>query len=256
MFFDCVRRASAAGSRGREQEGGMIARKSAAVLLLLAAATPALAQEQPWTLVLKGTVTTSSQLFPDPNAPDPVARAQSVELAAAYGYGGELRYRFPETHLALGLSVEYLQARVDHPIFTRNDVIPVSDGYTVVPIELTCYFLIPFSGQTFSVYMGGGAGIYPGQREYSVADISSSSDGFTPGGGIHVLAGVSYQPIARLSVLGEMKFRDLQFKASNSFGSTPLVYHGTAIGGLVPREAEASIHTDGIIFQLGVAFSF
>jgi hypothetical protein len=53
-----------------------------------------------------------------------------------------------------------------------------------------------------------------------------------------------------------MKFRDLQFKASNRFDGTPISYHGTAISGLVPAAADASIHTDGIILQLGAAFSF
>lgn len=238
----------------------MTVRASASVLTaaiaVLATAAPSAAQETPWMIVAKGSVTTSSQLYPDPNSVDPVARTQAYELSAAYGYGGELRYRFPESHVALGLSVEYMKASIDHPIPTTRDLIPVSDGYTVVPIELTGYFLIPFSGQRLGVYMGGGVGIYPGWREYSIANVSSESGAVTPGAGIHVLAGVSYQPIPRLSFLGEMKFRDLQFKASNRFDGTPISYHGTAISGLVPAAADASIHTDGIILQLGAAFSF
>ncbi|HEX9006293.1 MAG TPA: hypothetical protein VF889_03290, partial [Bacteroidota bacterium] len=174
---------------------------------------------------------------------------------AAFGYGAEVRYFFPEAHVALGLSVEYLQATVDRPITTANTgaVIPVSDGYTVVPIEFTGYFLIPFSGPTFGVYMGGGAGVYPGWRQYSVGNVASSSGTMAPGAGIHVLAGVSYRPISRLTILGEMKFRDLQFKTSNSFPGTRIIYQGIAVP--VSAANDASIHTDGMIFQLGVGIS-
>ncbi len=227
----------------------------AAGFLCLAAAAPAAAQERAWMVLLKGTVTTSSQLFPNPNSSDAVARAQSYELNAAYGYGAEVRYFLPEAHVALGLSVEYLQATVDLPITTANTgtVIPVSDGYTVVPIEFTGYFLIPFSGATFGVYMGGGGGVYPGWRQYSVGNVASTPGSIAPGAGIHVLAGVSYRPLARLTILGEMKFRDLQFKTSNSFPGTRIIYQGIAVP--VSAANDASIHTDGMIFQLGVGIS-
>ncbi len=238
----------------------MITHKNAVIVmglfLCLAAAGSAAAQEQPWMVILKGTVTTSSQLFPNPNSSDPAARAQSYELNAAFGYGAELRYFIPDAHVALGLSAEYLQATLDHPIVTANtgEVIPVSDGYTVVPVEFTGYFLIPFSGPTFGVYMGGGAGIYLGRREYSVGTVASTPGSVSAGAGIHVLAGVSYHPFPRLSFLGEMKFRDLQFNTSNSFPGTHVIYQGVAVP--VTAANEASVHTDGVIFQLGMGFSF
>ena len=235
----------------------MSARRAAAVLAaaILCLAARAAAQEHLWTLVARGTLTTSSQLFPNPNSSDAAARARSYELNAAFGYGAELRYFLSDAHVALGISAEYLQAKLSLPIVLANsrNEIPVSDGYTVIPVELSGYFLIPFSGRTFGVYMGGGVGIYPGWREYSVGNVASTTGSVSPGAGIHVLAGISYRPFPRLSVLGEMKFRDLQFKATNTFPRSRVVYQGISVP--VSATNQATIHTDGVIFQLSVGLS-
>ncbi len=223
----------------------------AAVLLC----SPLAAQELPWMLVVHGNVTTSSQIFPFINSVDPVVRAQSYEVSAAYAVGGEIRYRFSDAHVAIGLSADYLNASLSRPLVTvHNESIPVNDGYTVMPVELTGYFIIPFSGKVFGVYMGAGGGMYFGERRLTVGNVASVSGSTSPGGGIHVLAGVSYSPMVRLTFLGEMKFRDVQFNATNTFPGTSIVYNGKTIA--VTAQNDSRIYTDGVIFQLGMAFSF
>jgi hypothetical protein len=209
----------------------------------------------PWMLVVHGNVTTSSQIFPSIDALDPVVRAQSYEVSAAYGYGGELRYRIPDGNVALALSADHYEATLSRPLVTmQNETIPVGDGYTVTPIEFTGYFIIPFSGKVFGVYMGAGAGMYMGERRLSIGNVTSMSRTSPPGWGIHVLAGVSYSPVRRLSLLWEMKFRDVQFKATNTFPAATIVYNGRSL--TVPVQNDSRIYTDGVIFQLGVGFSF
>jgi hypothetical protein len=225
------------------------------VLGALLLAVPLSAQDLPWMLIVHGNVTTSSQLYPSINAVDPVVRSQSYEVNASYGYGGELRFRLPEGNIALALTVDHYEASLQRPLVTtEGETIPVDDGYAVTPVELTGFFIIPFSGKVFGVFMGAGAGIYPGKRRLAIGNTASDAQATSPGWGIQVEAGVSYSPLPRLSVLGEMKFRDVQFKATNAFPGPTISYHGRTLA--VSQENDARVYTDGVIFQLGIGFSF
>ncbi len=212
------------------------------------------AQEPLWKIIVHGNVTTSSQIYPNVDATDPVARALTYEVGSAFGYGAEVRYQFISGIAAIGLSADYVKATLSRPLETNQiATIPVADGYTVVPIEVTGYFIIPFSGKIFGVYMGAGGGIYVGERTLMVGNVAAPASPNPPGGGIHVLAGVSYSPLPAISIMGEMKFRDVQFKATNTFAGATIDYHGRRIA--VTQLNDARIYTDGVIFQLGIALS-
>ncbi|HTY01289.1 MAG TPA: hypothetical protein VMG09_14795 [Bacteroidota bacterium] len=216
--------------------------------------SPLAAQVPNWKIIVHGNITTSSQIYPNVDATDPVERAQTYEVNSAFGYGGEVRYQFLSGIAAIGLSVDYLKATLSRPLSTDQiATIPVADGYTALPIEVTGYFIIPFSGKTFGVYMGAGGGMYIGERTLSIGNVSAASSSNPPGGGIHVLGGVSYSPVPALSILLEMKFRDVQFKATNRFTAASIVYNGRRIA--VTQLNDARIYTDGVIFQLGIALS-
>jgi hypothetical protein len=230
----------------------MAERVTAAVLFtLVLAAAPVVAQDLPWTIVLKGNLTTSSQIYPDP-----IENAPYVDVTDFFGYGAELKYLIPETHLAVSISVDRIHARFEQPLFKyQGPYIPVNDGFDAVPVEVTGYFIIPASGNTFGIFMGGGLGMYFGQRTYSWGTTEADLVNSTPGIGIHVLAGVSYRFVQQFSVIGEMKFRDLQFKATNKFPVAVVDYEGTRLR-LPSGPIDSNIHTDGITFQIGVAFNF
>jgi len=234
----------------------MARRRHAAIFVLscccITAAWTVQAQERPWSVLIKGTVTTSSQLYPDPGSLDPVVRGQSYELNSSLGYAAEVRYALPELRLALGVSVEYIHAKFDRSIQTvSGEVIPMTDGYKVIPVELTGYFIIPFSGSTIGMYIGAGGGLYFGRRMLDEAGAESTSESVSPGAGIHVLVGTSYEPFAGVQVLGEMKFRDLQFHGVNSYSASQTVYQGITVP--LEQHQESQIHTDGVMFQIGLA---
>jgi hypothetical protein len=213
-------------------------------------------QERLFSLSVKTNYTTGSQLFSNPDSPNEVERAQFLPIENFFGYGLELRYQFPETNVALGLSADYISTRKASPLrISPSRSIPAEDGYRVIPIELTAYFLIPVSGPTFGIYMGGGAGAYVGQRIYSMAGVEAPSTEQGHGFGIHVLGGLAYSFTEWFSMSGEMKFRDLQFSSSNAFPVSQILYDRTVIN--VSRTPfESRVHTDGIVFQLGVTASF
>ncbi len=225
-----------------------------AVISLLA--FRARAEDKPFSIAVKGSLTTTSQLFPNPNSPDEVQRAQFFSLKDIWGIGVEVRYRFPETDLALAISADYLRTTQGSAIrLSGNRHIPVEDGYRVVPVELTGYFLIPISGETIGVYMGGGGGAYFGRRIYRIGNVEASSIDQGVGFGIHVMSGVSYRFNDMMSVVAEMKFRDLQFNSTNQF-SSPTIHYGSTVVPVNTQPFESRVHTDGIVFQLGIVLAF
>lgn len=224
--------------------------------VVVCASAAVVAQDMPWSIHAKGNFTTGSQLFPKPNSSDPGERAQYFPIEEFFGVGFEVRYQIPATDLAIGVSTDYIRATTTQSVtVTSARPIPVEDGYRVIPVELTGYFLIPVSGPEISVYMGGGAGAYFGRRIYRYAGVEADPVDQGHGFGIHVLGGVAYRFAGRFSVSAEMKFRDLQFESSNAFRVSEVVHDNTVIH--LPRTPFTSrVHTDGVIFQIGASISF
>jgi hypothetical protein len=184
-----------------------------------------------------------------------VDRALSIAFSSSVGAGVEVRYTMRERHVAIGISVDGVSTSSTGTLNVGSLLsFPVEDGIRAVPVELTGYFIIPLSGDQFTVYMGGGAGAYVGRRTYRVGTAESVSASMKPGFGIHVLTGLSYRIFGHLEVSFDLKFRDLQFEAENAF-ATPT----TIIDGYVYRLPAGPIRsraqTDGIIIQLGVGLT-
>ena len=232
-------------------------RKGAWPLLIFGAAvlasSPLRAGDGPFSVILKGTLTTSSLIYVTPDAVDPVAQGNTFDLTGTFGYGAEIRFRIPESSIALGLSTEYIRSSGTDVLGGTS--IPVKDGYTAIPVELTGYFIIPLSTESFGVYMGGGAGMYFGTRNYSIAGVEAATVQNTPGFAIHVLGGVSYRILNSVRGIFEMKFRDLQFQSVNQFQEQVIRYQGTAIN-VGTQPFNSRVETDGIIFQIGLAYTF
>jgi opacity protein-like surface antigen len=224
------------------------------LMLVLWVPANADAEEHQFSFSLKGNFTTGSQLFLNPDSPDDIQRAQYLAIEDFFGYSIEIRYLIPETNLAIALSTDYIRTTTSQSII-QGAQIPVKDGYRVIPIELTGYFIIPVSGPTFGIYMGGGGGAYFGRRIYEIAGVEAQTTDQGHGFGIHVLGGLSYRFTERFSLCGEMKFRDLQFKTTNQFSVKQVSYQGTVVS--LPHDTFAArVHTDGVIFQIGASLSF
>jgi hypothetical protein len=227
------------------------------VVFLFSTLSQSLASDaKSFSISFKGSLTTGSQLFPHPNSADEAQRAEFFSIKEILGYGIEVRYRFPETELAIALSADYLRATESSSIRLSGKQIPLDDGYRVLPVELTGYFLIPISGDVIGVYMGGGAGAYFGRRIYRIGNTEAPSIDQGVGVGIHVLSGVSYRFSNVVSVNAEMKFRDLQFNSTNQFPASKIQYGTTSVDVPTTKPFESRVHTDGIVFQVGVVVDF
>jgi len=220
--------------------------------MLLQGQGSAPAQEKNFTVLFKGNLTTRL----NPTATDPITRFQPQEFTNFYGTEIELKYQFTNWNLAVSLSADYIAVSETRPLrVSFQTEVPTEDGYEAIPVEITGYFLIPASGPTVRIFMGGGGGVYFGHRHYSIAGVEAPVTSSRPGFGIHVVAGLSYYFMSWLSMTAEMKFRDLQFHSTNAFSAAGIPY-GDFFLKIPQTPFESTVQTDGIVFQLGVGVSF
>jgi hypothetical protein len=226
------------------------------VLMVFGALTaPGTAQDRPYSVSLTGSYTTSSKIFYRPADPDEFLRGQFFPLDNIAGIGIDLRRTFPPGTIQIGLSAEILQRRTTSEIPVGGVQVPAEDGFIAIPVELTGYFFIPVGTEEFRVFMGGGAGLYLGQRRYALGGIPAETTERGAGGGIHVTSGVEWRCSGALSVRGEIKFRDVQFETTNRFQPSTVVYSGTTV--TLPGEPFASrINIDGMRLSAGIAVHF
>jgi hypothetical protein len=215
----------------------------------LCGATTAAAQDYQYSLSLFGSFTTSSKIFQHPNDINGSIRNQFLPMDNVFGGGIDLRRKFADIRLQFGLSVEYLSRTRNYSVQGIYSIeIPVNEGYTAYPIELSAYFDIPVGLTKVNFYMGGGGGIYFGTHHYEEAGISSKVVELKPAAGIQILCGIEYYIGSRLAVRGEWKFRDIHFKVTNKF----FEYADS----LQQAQMYSRINIDGMVFNAGMVFYF
>jgi hypothetical protein len=220
----------------------------------MAAATGSYAQEHPYTISLFGSFTTSSKLFHHPDAADELTRSQFMPLGDIFAGGIDARRSIENLRIEVGLSIEYIEKTSVFGLpASASDNIPVRDGFTAVPVELTGYFMIPVGGEEIELYMGGGAGVYFGTRHYQIAGAEAKTVGHRTGYGIHVLSGIRYRMQSRLFLRSEVKFRDVQFETVNQFDQPATSYLGIVVP-LDQQPMVSRINIDGLALSLGIVF--
>ena len=206
-----------------------------------------------------GFYTTSASIFLNPNASDIVLRNSSFDIEDIFNPGVDIRFRVSEP-LILGLSVEYMNITEKVPnlnVFLGGSIvtIDVEDGFKLIPIEFTAYYLLPFSTVGFKFLMGGGLGYYNGEFIRKIGDADLTSVQEENAIGIHVSVSMDYLPINNVAVRFQMKFRDPQFTVTSQYNQTEVEYQGHII--ILPEESfDTKINVDGITFMLGAAFQF
>lgn len=208
------------------------------LVLCLAAGSVSVGEVKPYSLGVKGNFTFSSRLFTNIGAPDDFTRSQYTSIENIFGYGIDVRRAIDDTRLEVGISVEYLSAR--EKFLSRTAV--VEDGFWAVPVELTGYFVIPFSTEHARLYIGGGVGAYWGGRELTVGDVKRDVLDIQPGIGIHVLTGFQYGLNGWFALRSELKFRDIQFESTVRSGHN--------------EPTRARINVDGMVVDAAVVVRF
>lgn len=209
-----------------------------------------------FSLSFNGVYTTSARLYLQPYASDEAVRNNSLPLENIYSIAAELRYSLTESIL-LGLGSEYMKSTDGNSstvVFYQGALrsITVEDGFSLIPIELSAYYILPFSGDKFKFLIGGGAGYYYGNHIRKLGDTYVSTTHRKFAYGIHVSVSSDYMINKFLSIRAEMKFRDPQFTITNSYNKQEAAYNGNTIR-LLQKSFDSKINIDGVTFIAGIA---
>ncbi|OGU54535.1 MAG: hypothetical protein A2V66_02660 [Ignavibacteria bacterium RBG_13_36_8] len=203
--------------------------------------------------------TTTSKLFLSPNASDPVVRATYSSLDDIYSYALELKYRVSEP-LIIGFYTEYLRktgAETQITAIRRFSpiAVDVNDGYVLIPVEFSIYYLLPFSTEDFKFYMGGGVGAYFGSHVKLFEDVEVSNVSREFAFGIQVNLGMDYRITDFLTVGGGMKFRDPEFEMESKYNKAVFTMDGEEVL-LRDDTFDSKVNIDGVTFYLSVSYQF
>jgi len=212
-----------------------------------------------YSVALKGTYTSSSKLYPTPEATREDLQSLSIEYNDLIGFGLEVRRQLGSESIEVGVGVEFLTTSKSGwgtgPSGTPAVQLPIEDGYRFLPIELTGYAVLPFSSETVKFYIGGGGGLYYGDRVYRVVNRTAQTVESHSAFGIHVLTGVDYFIDRFLSFRGEMKFRDPQFDITSMFTDPQVEYNGRTYR-LSQQPFTSRVNLDGLVLTLGIVLNF
>ncbi len=217
------------------------------------------AEEGDFIICLRTTYTTSARIYLLPQSSSEIFYNNYSSLSGIMSYGGEIRYHIPSTIVELGIGTEYLSITRNgqFSIVTGNQVylLPTEEKFSMIPIELSAYIVLPFGEPRFHITMGGGTGFYLGNRTWHMADIDAPVEKTPFGFGIHVQTGIDYVLTKNLAFRGEIKFRDPQFEATNRSDRMIVHYQGKNLP-LEQTEFFSRINVDGIAFTIGIVYYF
>lgn len=208
---------------------------------------------------LNAVYSTSARIYLSPNSSDPILRNNSFIIENMFNPAVELRYRISDDIL-IGFNTEYMVKSEIGPnltVFLGNSTvtIDVEDGFSLIPFELTAYYVLPFSTSKFKFLMGGGLGYYFGSHIRKFGDVDISNLERKIAYGIHVSVSMEYLIRDFVSIRSEMKFRDPQFSVKSKYSKKNVNYKGNLIN-LAQDSFDSKINVDGVAFILGLVFHF
>ncbi len=197
--------------------------------------------------------TTTSQLYLQPDSPDLILRGTHQSLDDIYSYSIDVRYQVSES-IILGIGSESIKTTFDNSINLGGIRVSMKDGYKMIPVEFSVYYLIPFSTERFKFYMGGGFGLYIGEQIRELGDVSISNESKKIGYGINVSIGMDFLVNQFLSIRTQMRFRDPEFEMESKYSDTTVNYNGKSY--ILPTEKFTSkVNIDGITFAIGAVIN-
>lgn len=212
-------------------------------------------EDNKFSISLNYNYTTTSRLYLQPNSSDPFLRNLYNELEDIYSVSAEFRFEILE-ELLIGLGCEFINKTFQNPNFNLGGRrIEIKDGFNVIPVEMSIYYLLPFSTHKFKFFMGGGAGIYIGKHIREFGDVFFENEKSQIGYGIHVGVGMEYFIKDFLSIRGQMRFRDPEFKMKSRYSNSIVNYNGNSY--LISADSyNSKANIDGVTFTIGAVFNF
>lgn len=217
--------------------------------------------EKKFSFSLHGTYVSSSELLENPMSPNPIEREAATDLNSGYGYGAELNYAPPifESDVLFYLSAEYLKVNTDGLVIRLSNginstTVRINEKFTLIPIEFGLKWLLPISTDYFKLYIGGGGGMYFGNRVRTILDLVSSNIQMKPGFSLNVLTGMEYYIARNLSANLELKFREASFDAESKYNTSSITVGGTQYA--ITNPFTTRFIVDGVRISAGLKYQF
>jgi hypothetical protein len=217
--------------------------------------------EKRFSISLYGTYISSAELQNNPRSIDPIERNASADLNGGYGYGAELNYEPPLLDLGLifYLSSEYLRSRTNELVMRLTNgensaAVRINENYSVIPVEAGIKWYLPVSTDNFKIFIGGGGGVYFGDRTRTLFDLTSYNISKQAGFSLNILSGFEYYIARNLSASFELKFREASFETESAYNTNIISINGTQYGIASPFYTKFII--DGVRLSAGLKYQF
>ena len=209
-----------------------------------------------------GTFISSSQLQNNPKSSDPIEKNAMTTLKGGLGYGAELNFKpsLGNLDLTFFLSTEYFAAQKNDLYFrilqdTLSAILLVAEQFHMVPVEAGVKWDLPLSSNRVKVYIGGGGGLYFGDRIRTIANNLVSNTTYKKANfSLNILSGVDYFIGKNISANFEFKFREASFDVESTFTQNTININGQEFK--LDNPVYSRIIVDGVRLSLGLRYSF
>ncbi len=188
-------------------------------------------------------------------------RDASIELKGGYGYGAEITFNpnISNFDVLFYLSSEYLKVKDDGLVIrfendSATNTVRFTEEYNMIPLEAGLKWNLPVSTDRFRIFIGGGAGIYFGNRTRSVGPFSTSPISRKAGLSMNVLAGLEYFIERNLSLDFEFKFREASFESQDRFDVDYITINGNIYS--MDNPVYSRLLIDGTRLSAGIKYHF
>lgn len=181
------------------------------------------------------------------------------ELQGGYGYGISVRKKLFRHDISFGISVEFLSIK-DNSLTQSffNDSVSykarVSEELSVIPLEFTGFFNLPKFGEDLNFYIGGGLGIYYGDRKRTVLNVESETVSKEAGYSLVIMSGMEYLLSDKLSGIFEVKFRQAEYRVNSVYPVSSIEINGNVFE--LEQNLNSKIFVDGLKLSLGLSYNF
>lgn len=194
-----------------------------------------------------------------PFSSDLVERNSSLDISGGYGYSFSIRTKLFRNDLFFGVTAEFIRIQDNNAILTlEGDTsiarIKLSETITAYPVEFTAYFNVPSFQENLNIYLGGGVGLYSGDRKRKILNFESETISKTFGLSLVVLSGIEYYFEKNFMSFMELRFRDGEYDVKSKFPINSLNINGISYS--LGSEMNSKIFLDGLKVSIGLGYRF
>jgi len=201
----------------------------------------------------------SATIKQSPYSADIIERNSLIDVRGGYGYAFGVKTKLFRNDLFFGITGEFIRiedAEAEQTLENDSSIarIRVTEVLTVTPIEFTAYFNIPSFEENLNIYLGGGIGVYMGDRVRRIQNYESETISKSLGLSLVVLSGMEYYFEKNIMAFMEMRFREGEYDVKSKFPIGTVTVRGQTYN--LGREMNSKIFLDGLRLSVGLGYRF